>query len=150
MRRAEVTVGVPGDHVERFLAGRKGVEVAGGDLPRHSGRERKDALRRAALAPAAQDNAQTRGGVRVRRLLGMRRDVQVVEARLPANWRADQQRVRASVDIAQPAGSFQRPADLPQSPIAQPRITRPSPPSIRASPGATKTSRPGAGSSRHR
>ena len=55
--RAEIAVGVVGDHTERIARGRKGVFDVGRDRKQGSGREKHRASRRAAVAVAAGHHA---------------------------------------------------------------------------------------------
>ncbi len=53
----------------------------------------------------------------MRRLIGARRDMEMVQARIAHARRTDQQRVATTVDITQAARRFQRAADVAQAAI---------------------------------
>src|ERR1051326_3935361 len=109
---------MPRHHVQRLFLSIEGVQAAGRDPPAHAGPKREDAFRRTALAASAQDDADPLRGVRVRRLICMGRNMQMVQTRLPHPGRTDQERVRTAIDILQAALRLQRSADLPEPPIA--------------------------------
>lgn len=88
--RPEIAVRVPSDHIQRRFLGKKGMQATARNIPTHAWPQRKHAIRGTTFTCPMQNDPDPRRGMGMRCLVGMRRNVQMIQTRLTYAGRTNQ------------------------------------------------------------